>query len=188
VGALRNGLVVIAAAVAAGAPAARARDLSRTGFHRPLHLPHVAAGAPCPVSHADASVDFARFGIGTGLGRGPVYPVGMPHGVLFLQKPSGADEGSSWSGAKVLWFVHPRYHGPALIRGRRLDGPGLVRFDDGQVPARALYLHAGWVDRPSSIRLRGRGCFAFQIDGIAFSRVVVFRAVVPDLILKPRVR
>jgi hypothetical protein len=30
--------------------------------------------------------------------------------------------------------------------------------------------------RPSYTRLRGPGCYAYQVDGTSFSRVVVFRA------------
>jgi hypothetical protein len=31
--------------------------------------------------------------------------------------------------------------------------------------------------RPSYTRLRAPGCYAYQIDGLTFSRVIVFRAV-----------
>ena len=77
---------------------------------------------------------------------------------------------------KVLWFVHPRSAGPVLIRGRRLDGPGLVRFDRGKLPAAELRIPAGTEERPSFTRLRSAGCYGYQIDGASFSRIVVFRA------------
>lgn len=136
-------------------------------------MPQREPGAPCPVSHADTKVDFARFGIAVGLGSGPVYPVGMARGVLYLQRPTDSDAGSPWVGAKALWFVHPRCRGPVLIRGRRLDGPGLVRFDRGQVPPTQLFIRTGGLDRPSSTRLKGPGCYGYQIDGTSFSRIVV---------------
>jgi len=36
----------------------------------------------------------------------------------------------------------------------------------------------GWANYPSYTRLRAAGCYGYQIDGTAFSRVIVFRAVV----------
>jgi hypothetical protein len=118
-------------------------------------------------------VHFDRYGIARGIGPGPAYPIGLAHGVLVLV-PS--PEGGVWAGQKVLWFVHPRYSGPVLVRGRRLDGAGLVRFGRGVVPARELRLPAGTSEQPSFTRLRSLGCYAYQIDGVGFSRVIVFRA------------
>jgi hypothetical protein len=166
-------MVGVAAVAAALVPAAAASGGGRTALQRPLHLPHLAPGAACPVSHADRSVRFDRFGIARGIGPGPAYPIGLAHGVLVLV-PS--PEGGIWAGQKVLWFVHPRYSGPVLVRGRRLDGPGLVRFGRGVVPAAELHLPAGTREQPSFTRLRSLGCYAYQIDGLGFSRVIVFRA------------
>ena len=126
-------LVGVAAVGTALVPQAAARAVGWSALQRPLHLPHLARGAACPVSHADRAVHFDRFGIARGIGPGPAYPIGLAHGVLVLV-PSV--EGGIWAGQKVLWFVHPRYSGPVLVRGRRLDGPGLVRFGRGVVPAR----------------------------------------------------
>ena len=166
-------LVGVAAVGTALVPQAAARAVGWSALQRPLHLPHLARGAACPVSHADRAVHFDRVGIARGIGPGPAYPIGLAHGVLVLV-PSV--EGGVWAGQKVLWFVHPRYSGPVLVRGRRLDGPGLVRFGRGVVPARELLLPAGTGERPSFTRLRSLGCYAYQIDGVAFSRVIVFRA------------
>ena len=166
-------LVGVAALATALAPHAAARGDGWSALQRPLHLPHLAQGAACPVSHADRSVHFDRFGIARGIGPGPAYPIGLAHGVLVLV-PS--PEGGVWAGQKVLWFVHPRYRGPVLVRGRRLDGAGLVRFGRGVLPARELRLPAGTSEQPSFTRLRSLGCYAYQIDGVGFSRVIVFRA------------
>ena len=155
----------------------RAPDVNGTDLRRPLRIPHLAAGAACPISHVDTRVDFARFGIARGIGRGPAYPIGITRGVLYLAQATGSDAGSPWAGGKVLWFVHPRSRGPVLIRGRRLDGPGLVRFDHGQLPAPELRLPADLRERPSLTRLRVPGCYAYQVDGTSFSRIVVFRAI-----------
>jgi hypothetical protein len=88
----------------------------------------------------------------------------------------------------VLWFIAPRYRGPVLIRGRRLDQPGRIRFDRGKVPPTEMriskndrggyppgYKHVGQRYRPSYTRLRAPGCYAYQIDGTTFSRVIVFQ-------------
>jgi hypothetical protein len=168
--------VVIGLCLAGGlASIASGRDSSGSGLERPLHLPVLKPGAACPVSHADRSVDFASFGIAAGIGLGPAYPI-MPRAVLFIQ-PAATLGSRVWGGQKVLWFVHPRYHGPVLVRGRRIDGSGLVRFNRGDPPGAELRMPAGTSERPSFTRLRAPGCYAYQIDGSSFSRVVVFRAV-----------
>jgi hypothetical protein len=78
-------------------------------LHRPLHLPTVAPGAACPVSGV-GRINFARYGVGRGIGPGPAYPIGFaqPGSALqFTYPPDPASEfaGSLWSGQKVLWFV-----------------------------------------------------------------------------------
>jgi hypothetical protein len=155
-------------------PAASARFSGRDGLARPLHLPSLKPGATCPVSHADRSVDFASYGVATGIGAGPAYPV-MRRGVLLIQ-PAASFGSRVWGGQKILWFVHPRYQGPILVRGRRIDGTGVVRFNRGDVPAAELRIPAGTSEQPSFTRLRSPGYYAYQVDGSNFSRVVVFKA------------
>ena len=167
-------------------PASRSSE----SLHRPLHLPRVAPGAPCPVSRVDPTVSFvSRFGTAGGLGAGPAYPI-LPTGVLQLA-PAANFNSKSWAGQKVLWLVLPSYRGPVLIRGARLDGNSLVRFQNGNVPPAQLTIPvytrggqpggvtppAGTRYLPSYTRLLGPGCYAYQIDGTTFSRVIVFRAV-----------
>jgi hypothetical protein len=147
-------------------------------IRRPLHLPKVGSGA-CPVSkHAHYSaVGFA----GSVVGRGPVRPLVAPAGyrpfahrsILFT--PSTI---TGWRSVKTLWFADPSYHGPILIRGRRLDGDGTLAFGgstprvtDPQLPPASgnrSYTGATWVTTP--------GCYAWQVDGTSFSTVIVFRA------------
>jgi hypothetical protein len=152
-------------------------------LHRPLHLPTVAPGAACPVSGV-GRINFARYGVGRGIGPGPAYPIGFaqPGSALqFTYPPDPASEfaGSLWSGQKVLWFVAPRYRGPVLVRGGRLDYSGWLRFDRGKIPPLEMRIQKGHGprDRASYTRLRAPGCYAYQIDGTTFSRVIVFRAV-----------
>jgi hypothetical protein len=179
------GLVVLLFA-AAGADASSGGVCKK--LHRPLHMPKVAPGAECPVSNVDRRFDFESYGVGEGLGRGPAYPV-VGNGTLTVDFPAtGVWANSDWSGQKVLWFVSPAYRGPVLIRGHRLDGSSVVRFDDGKVPASELRVATGTTHagnpgvrdvgqryRPSYTRVRAPGCYAYQIDGTALSRVVVFR-------------
>jgi hypothetical protein len=157
-------------------------------FRMPLHLPKLAPGAACPVSQPDPDVDFHAYGIGPGLGDGPAYPVGMASGTFTLA-PAVNFGSKAWGGQKVLWFVLPSYTGPVLIRGGRLDAPGDVRFERGNVPPKQLLINRttaipGGVTppadtryRPSYTRLKSPGCYAYQVDGTSFSTIVVFRAV-----------
>jgi hypothetical protein len=180
-------LVFVGAAAAALATAASSGGPGRS-LARPLHLPHLAAGALCPVSHVDHRIAFVRrFGIGPGIGRGPAYPIGLAAGELPLA-PAANFDSAEWAGQKVLWFVHPSYRGPVLIRGGRIDGPGRVRFDRGDVPPLSIRITRSTAEpgmlvpknaryRASYTRVREPGCYAYQIDGTSFSRVVVFRAV-----------
>jgi hypothetical protein len=157
-------------------------------LHRPLHIPRVAAGTSCPTTPASGHLP-SMFGGPTAFGRGPVYPAfgaGQPQAIVrFSYPPPAGSEvaGSTWSGQKVPWIRAPRYRGPVLIRGRQLDGPYHLRFGLELVPPTELRIGrwgtaAGsrWGFRGSTTRLRAPGCYAYQIDGLTFSRVIVFQA------------
>jgi hypothetical protein len=189
---LRRLVALAVLALAATVGSANASD-PWARLHRPLHLPTVASGAPCPVSGVGEE-DFGKYGVADGIGAGPAYAVGFsqPGSVLSFDYPP--DErtvfaGSRWSGQKVLWFVSPSYRGRVLIRGARLDANDTLRFEDGKVPPTELripigsrggnppgYKLVGQRYRPSFTRLRAPGCYAYQVDGTSFSRVIVFRA------------
>src|SRR5436305_4263205 len=137
-------LLFISGSGAAASPA----DLWKK-LHRPLHVPVVAAGEPCPVSRVDDRFSFGKYGVARGIGRGPAYPIGFlqPGSVLQFVDPAPANSdfaGSEWNGQKVLWFVTPSYRGPVLIRGRRLDAPGVLRFERGKVPPAELRIPRGF--------------------------------------------
>jgi hypothetical protein len=127
-----------------------------TSLARPLRVPTLGRQRTCPVTRAP---------------RGPAYPVGWPNGTI----PIRWDR--SWGVQKLLWVVRPGYHGPVLVRGIGLDNQYRVRFERGRIPPAALRLPAGTRDRPSYVRIREPGCYAFQVDGLSFSRSIVFRAV-----------
>jgi hypothetical protein len=178
-------LPVVAAALLVSSAAAGTGD-GWTALRRPLHLPKVAPGSFCPVSHVDRRVDWSRAHIfgGSGIGRGPVYPgLGASSGLVWMT----ADQqyGSRWFGEKVFWYVLPTYKGRVLIRGRRLDGAGWLGFNGTRVPNRELkiepYDTVSWSGQrpgsrgvPSGVRALEPGCYGVQIDGTRFSRVVVF--------------
>jgi hypothetical protein len=154
-------------------------------LRRPLHLPKLAAGAKCPVSHVDRRVAWKRINIfgGSGLGRGPVYP-GIPS--AFLMASRDEQYGGPWFGDKVFWYVLPSYRGPVLLRGRRLDGPQKMGFNGAKLPLPELRIapdqSVSWSGQPpgsrgvpSGVRVLVPGCYGVQIDGASFSRIVVFR-------------
>ena len=138
------------------APAARRR------LERPLRLPRLRRGARCPTSR----VSRAAPGVGATLGRGPAYPVLV-----------GAHAGTN----KTLWAVAPRYRGALVIRGRKLDGRGVLRFWPTRTPRmwwRGLWQEERpqWRYGPSATLVPGRGCSAFQVDGTSFSEQIFFVA------------
>jgi hypothetical protein len=118
---------------------------------------------------------------GIALGDGPVYPVGFRDGVLSTYASDGMYV------QKVLWVSTASYQGPVLIRGTRLDGPGVVQFaTPGSVPTTEFKLlepgatspgeEAGWREWPSTTAVPQLGCYAYQVDGTSFSTVIVFEA------------
>lgn len=150
-------------------------------LRRPPRWPDLAPGAPCPVTERIDTIPGYPLAVP---GPGPVYPI-LPSGTLHLSYEGGF-AGSGWGGQKVLWVTDFAYNGPVLIRGRQLDGPNELRFDDGTDPATEIQIPqgptgtsgggfpAGWRQRPSFTRARATGCYAYQVDGQTFSYAIVF--------------
>jgi hypothetical protein len=145
---------------------------------RPVNLPTVSPGASCPAAPGkQVSPDF-----GVALGDGPVYPVGFGTDGVYHYAGTNAEGG--WLNLKVLWIADPSYTGPVLVRGRQVDGPGEVRFESGPAPIAELRLSQNdgpqigtmWPNWPTYTRIKGPGCYAYQVDGETFSDVIVFRA------------
>jgi hypothetical protein len=108
---------------------------STAALVRPLAVPTFSAPCQRVTGHQMLSA------VGLGLGGGPVWPVGF-----------GADgqqtlgqSANGWHLVKVLWAADPSYAGPVLVRGRRIDGDGAVRFStDGTLSGpEELALDAG---------------------------------------------
>ena len=151
------------------------------GLQRPLRIPSIVPGTPCPTAARDPRGELTRIGFhGAAWGVGPAYPIGLGSesrpqlGYLDPIPQSSEFFGSGWSGNKVLWVVDRAYRGPVLIRGRRLDGPEELRFERGFPPPRELRLTAPAT--PSYTRVRVAGCYAYQVDGLGFSYLIVFEA------------
>jgi len=168
------------ACVLSGAASSTTRDVWQQ-LHRPLRIPSISPGTPCPASSPDTSVDFRSYGVGQGYGPGPAYPIflGRPdRASLDFNYPSdGVFAGDPWGGQKVLWFLRPGFGDRVLVRGRELDGPYRVRFGlepSPFLPDEMRIAAAG--DHPSTTRLRTGGCYGYQIDGPSYSRVIVFDA------------
>ncbi len=154
-------------------------------LRRPLRLPTLAAGAPCPRT-GGRSTDPA---LGHAVGDGPVYATLPFIGATNLGKQRPSNDG--WYVTKVVWLVRPDYAGPVMIRGHQIDGSGEMRFAGNEsaesarsvvelrlVGIAGMALDApGWNFWTSGIFVRTPGCYAYQVDGIDFSDVVVFEAV-----------
>ncbi|MEV8636048.1 hypothetical protein AB0395_30770 [Streptosporangium sp. NPDC051023] len=150
---------------------------------RPLNGPSVTPGAGCPVTRTTTRPTTLS---GDLLGDGPARP-SMKSVLRYTgEEPGTLFANSGWAGEKVLWFTAPDLSGPVVIRGVRLDGSTPVAFDgtEGQsLESKIVVLperNAGdWRDRPSYVRLKAPGCYAFQVDTLAGSSFVVFQALGP---------
>lgn len=173
--------VVTAALLSAAAGSAA----TVTTIHRPLHLPVLRAHAVCPRTPGGRADPVT----GITLGSGPVYPVlgfaqppPRPLGVVYLVSHGGGTlRIGGWYFYKTLWTVTPDYHGPVLIRGGRIDRPGLLRFATTGEQIRTELTMPGfdssgsWRRSTAYTLFRGPGCYAFQLDGTTFSKVIVFK-------------
>jgi hypothetical protein len=112
-----------------------------------------------------------------------VYPVYGNRQVIGLPR---VNSHSGWAYVKTLWVAKRSiYDGPALVRGQQIDGPGEIRFGKGPTPDAEILLPAdpveqpdapGWNEWPSDVRIKvGQyGCYAYQVDGLDFTEIVVF--------------
>ena len=153
---------------------------------RPLEFPLLKVGQACPASHG-SELDGDGFG-GIALGAGPVRPIiaGEPvgdavNGIADLINPTSVPP---WLGVKTLWASVPAYQGPVVIRAKRLDAPGVIAMGEAPTvttlvvpPGPTLNGGSGWRTAPGGTWVMAPGCYAWQVDGLTFSYVIVFRAV-----------
>jgi hypothetical protein len=143
-------------------------------LRRPLDLAALRPGERCHPAPAGR----ASRAVGVTLGAGPAYPVlGSPGGVAALADDIQREGRYAH---KTLWAISPRYRGPVLIRGRRLDGRKAKALHFGLLsrpqPELRLPPGAGWRYAPSTTLLPGPGCYAFRVDGHGFRQRIVFTA------------
>ena len=160
---------------------------------RSLTLPMIRARDRCPVTRGSReSVPREPYIFCAGclwFGRGPVYfawawsfQVNNVDDAMFSLE--GVPHENSDYRAKTPWVSKPDYSGPILIRGRRLDGKGTLRFHvAGPKPEEDLKLNAPsrtdptrWSFWPSSMYVPGPGCYGVQVDTLRGTDIVIFSA------------
>ncbi len=138
-------------------------------------------GAACSVS---GSREIS--GVSPGRGSVPIYAVGF--GAEGATEITEASRKGEWYPFKVLWLSDASYQGIALVRGDRLDALGRMRFtgrDQDMTASLRLTLDswvaggtpAGWREWNSYVWVREPGCYAFRVDGEAFSETIVIKVV-----------
>ncbi len=86
---------------------------------------------------------------------------------------------------KTLWFSVPAYQGPFIIRAKRLGHPGPVALGEGPTvaplvvpPGPTLNGTGGWREAPGGLWVKTPGCYAWQVDGLTFSEIIIVHALV----------
>jgi hypothetical protein len=151
---------------------------------RPLRLPVVAPGAPCPVSEVTERSPVAQPADARGLGQGPLYPITFYIGENGTVRLGGQTPGpDGLHELKIVWATSTGYRAPVVVRVGRLDGPGRghVRLyyepDAARGDALVFPPRDTPSDFPSSTNVSGPGCYGYQIDGAGLEEVIVFRVV-----------
>jgi hypothetical protein len=146
---------------------------------RPLRVPTLPPGAPCPTAHGQKITST----LGLLSGEGPVYALGLrADGALDYVPPQNFG-GGAYGGDKVFFAVQPDYRNWVLVRGRQVDGEHDVRFGNGADPrTEDLFLAEGgtpdgWSIGGDYTRVQVPGCYAYQMDGVGFTEIIVFQAV-----------
>jgi hypothetical protein len=177
-------LALIAAAAVAlslGSTASSPASDGWAALHRPLQLKTLKAGARCPVTPTHA-LDNGRL---SGVGNGPAYPMPSPF--------SSDGRHPGWIASKTLWAWPARYLKHAahvLVRGRRLDRAGSMRFQlgpDWGSPLRSelhidtsqpvgSFSQTTWGSTVTMLFGRKPGCYGLQLDTSSGTSIVVVRA------------
>jgi hypothetical protein len=148
---------------------------------RPLHFPRVADGR-CPASRGRYVATPTVRGIA--LGSGPVRVFvnnagDLRHGRAHL----ASTDFPEWLALKTHFFSSPGYQGPFLVRTKRLDRAGPIALGGRPTKAAPLLVPsgpaangvAGWREFPYSTFVKSPGCYAWQVDGLTFSEIIVVR-------------
>lgn len=155
---------------------------------RPVHVPTLAKGNPCPVSKEILPYSgFALRKMPVSIrGTDDQFESGDP-------TPGDSMQKEGWKVQKELWFIHPPYQGPILVRGRQLYGPHILFFNGGYAQLNyngdlmtaptfpeLLLLGNTQYDYPpngwgSYSYARVPGCYVYQLDGLDFSGYFIFQ-------------
>ena len=149
---------------------------------RPLIDRQLPPGTACPISWGkQVSPDF-----GPALGDGPIYLVGFGQQATMPYVDARHDGGGAY--LSTLWIAPPDYQGPVLVRGRQADGPNVVGFGEGAMPASQLRLSeqtataepSGWLDLwDGYMRVTAPGCYAIQLDSLMTYSQMIYVQVAP---------
>lgn len=160
---------------------------------RPLNLPVLAPGDPCPISKGSREIvpneGYIFCATCVWLGKGPVYFALSWHDDLGEDATFSLDAvpyQDGVYGVKTPWISKPDYAGPILIRGKQLDGPGenkLQFTQNGRGPYEEFGLSAAggpsasqWSFWPAGMEVPGPGCYGVQIDTPQDTDIVIFKA------------
>lgn len=188
----REGLIVPVTYTAACAPAVEAPICARgltgpvpSALRRPVRFPHLGPGASCPATHGRPTKNPVADGVA--MGDGPVRALlatagDLNQGIADLD----ATPFRGWRLVKTEWFILPSYRGPVSIRAMRLDGSTPIRLGgSGSLPSLATPIVVppgptantvgGWRAIPSGTWSTSAGCFGFEVDGLSFQELIVFR-------------
>ncbi|MGA7731646.1 MAG: hypothetical protein WCD37_10300 [Chloroflexia bacterium] len=160
---------------------------------RPLDLPALAPGEPCPTSKGSRNTvppePYIFCATCLWFGTGPTYLALGWHDNIREDATFSLDHVPYEEGfydAKSPWVSKPDYSGPIRVRGRQLNGNGenKVLFRQGGFPATGdlrLAAYGGpnstqWSFWPASLSVSGPGCYGIQIDTLLGSDRIIFEA------------
>jgi len=168
-------LVLLSACILVGSPVASPAQPPWKQLRRPLHLPSVSIGEPCPVSDSRR-----RLGKDDALGEEAPYALPFHDATAFVDTTNFHGGRFAY---RVRWLAPRSLAGPVLIRSRRLDRPRSVRFAKTRQSRTTGELHIIFTRRKAAqvrgsafVLLPSPGCYGFQVDGLDFSTTSVFAA------------
>jgi hypothetical protein len=159
-----------------------------SALNQPLHFPVLRPGQRCPASPGRPVTIGDDTGTEQGNGSVRVLTGASRYGVANLLAHTNAPP---WLGLKTTWFSVPAYQGPFVIRAKRLGRPGPVA-QSGLPPVIAPLVvppgptittvplsngRPGYREVITALSVRSPGCYAWQVDGLRFSEIIVIRAV-----------
>jgi len=152
---------------------------------RSLRFPTLHNDDTCPATPGAPVDTYTSYFVGTALGDGPVrVAIGSRGDLLHGQAQLGSTDSRGWFALETLWFAMPDYSGPFVIRGERLGGSGPINVDGSATNPSPLVVPPGPTPNteggirvaPVSTWVRSPGCYAWQVDGLSFSYVIVVNA------------